>query len=87
MPISFGKHVFLYRRNATKFEVWIDGKLIVSDSYTLPLNTSSDFYGTFSSGQVFNGNFYQLHICTEYLTDDKVKKLMRYCALKTGLKI
>ncbi len=84
--LPFGKSVILVRRTSNYYELWVNGKLTYSNSFTITLNTTPYRY-YFGAGGGFTGNLYQMHVCTEYLDDSKMKKLTRYMAFKNGIKI
>lgn len=85
--IPLKKNVILVRRSLTRIELWVNGALVYFNTYTTLslLNSPRRFY--VSSNGSFKSKFYGIHVCTEYLDDVKIKKLMRYCAFKAGIKI
>lgn len=88
--LTTGKKIIIYRRSLTSYEVFINGVLFYSNTYPLPLMTGSGhpyILGRGSAGYTLDGTIYQYHICHEYLSNDSIKKLTRYCEFKSGIKI
>ena len=86
------KTIVAYRRNSSGFCQHFRGfKQIGAMQLTdFSFSTNNVVYNIFydsQGGSVFSGDVYQMHICHEALSDDKLMKLIRYAAFKSGIKI
>lgn len=86
--LPLGKSLIIFRRTSTNYEIYIRGVKVKSGTFTGTLGGSSKYtIGQYTAGLNLLGSIYQLHICNEYLDNEKLKKLSRYMSFKSGLTI
>lgn len=86
------KVVIATRKTSSQFEMWLNGIRVINTSVTsfTPSATLQQFYlggNTATGDSHINGGHYQIHVCAEALNDQNLKKIIRYAAFKSGVKI
>lgn len=89
---NFDKCVITFRRTNSFIELFINKRRVItsaitsfSDSATAQKVEIGDAIG--NSTSYVNGAYYHVHVCHEFLSDEKLQKLIRYVAFKSGVNL
>jgi hypothetical protein len=89
---NFDKCVITLRRSNSFIEVFINKRRVVAGSIN-SFNASTTLQkievadDIINSTTYVNGAYYHIHVCHEFLSDEKLQKLIRYVAFKSGVNL